>query len=155
MSQENAQQLLEAYEMLNTRFADLKAGDLDDLVAFFDPEVVIEMVDAPDPDTYHGHDGVRRWFDSTYGPWAAVHIEAEDIKEAGEWTVALLNVTLRGEASGVELELSIAIFHQFRAGRIVRDRIYLDRDEGLQAFGLSQQDAHPIPDRPASGCALP
>ena len=138
MSQENANKLLEIYELLNTRYDALKGGDIDDLLAFFDPEVVIETVDAPDPETYHGHGGVRSWFNDTYGPWAAVHIEAEDIKESGEWTVALLHVSLRGEASGVELELPIAIFHQFRGGRIVRDRIYLDRDEGLEAFALKE-----------------
>ena len=137
MSREkNAETLREIYELLNTRFAALKDGDMDDLLAFFDAEVVIETVDAPDPDTYHGHDGVRRWFNNTYGPWAAIHVEAEDIKESGRWTVALLHVSLRGEASGVELELPIAAFHQFRGGKIMRDRIYLDRDEGLEAFDL-------------------
>jgi ketosteroid isomerase-like protein len=138
MSQENAETLNEIYELMNTRFAALKAGDMDELVAFFDPDVVIETVDAPDPETYHGHDGVRRWFNDAYGPWAAVHVEAEDIRESGQWTVALLHVSLRGEASGVELELPVAVFHQFRAGKIVRDRIYLDRDEGLEAFALKE-----------------
>jgi ketosteroid isomerase-like protein len=138
MSQENAEKLREAYELLNMRFTALKSGDIDDLLAFFDPEVVIEMVDAPDPETYHGHDGVRSWFNDAFGPWAAVHVEAEDIKESGLWTVALLHTSLRGEASGIELELSTAAFHQFRGGRIVLDRVYLDRDEGLEAFGLKE-----------------
>ena len=125
-----------SYELTNTRFAELKGGDFDDYLAFFDPEVVIEMVDAPDPETYHGHDGVRRWFNDAFGPWASLHVEAEDIRESGPWTVALIHTTLRGEASGVELELSTAAFHQFRGGRIVFDRIYLDGDEGLRAFSL-------------------
>jgi ketosteroid isomerase-like protein len=137
-SQENVEKLREVYELLNTRFAALKAGDVDDLLAFFDPEGVIEMVDAPDQETYHGHDGVRRWFNDVFGPWAAIHIEAEDFKEPGQWTVALLHTSLRGEASGVELELSTAAFHQFRGGRIVLDHLYLDRDEGLQAFALKE-----------------
>ena len=137
MSQK-ADRLHEAYELMNTRFAALKAGDMDDLLAFFDPDVVIEMVDAPDPETYHGHDGVRRWFNDAFGPWAAFHIEAEDIKESGQWTIALLRTSLRGEASGVELELSAAAFHQFRGDRIVLDRVYLDRDEGLEAFARSE-----------------
>jgi ketosteroid isomerase-like protein len=138
MSQANAKKLLEAYELLNTRFAALKGGDLDELVAFFHPEVVIEMVDGPDPETYYGHDGVRRWFNNVYGPWAGLHIEAEDIRQSGEWTVAVLRTLLRGEASGIELELTVAVFHQFRGGKIVRDRIYLDHDEGLQAFALKE-----------------
>ena len=137
MSQ-NVEMLREAYELLNTHFAQLKGGDLDPFLAFFDPEVVIELVDAPDPGTYHGHDGVRSWFNDVFGPWAAYHVEAEDIKESGQWTVALLHTSLRGEASGVELELSTAAFHQFRGGRIVRDRVYLDRDEGLEAFALEE-----------------
>jgi ketosteroid isomerase-like protein len=136
MSNENAEKLHEIYELVNTRFAALKRGEMDEFVAFFDPEVVIEAVDAPDPETYHGHDGVRSWFNDVWGPWAAVHLEAEDIMESGQWTVALLHVSLRGEASGVELELPVAVFHQFRGGKIVRDRIYLDRDEGLEAFGV-------------------
>ena len=138
MSQENAEKLCQIYELKNTRFAALKGGDMDDFLAFFDPEVVIETVDAPDPETYHGHDGVRSWFNDVYGPWAAVHVEVEDIKESGQWTVALLHTSLRGEASGVELELSTAAFHQFRAGRIVHDRVYLDRDEGLKAFAVKE-----------------
>src|SRR2546423_10889948 len=138
MSQENAKKLLEIYELLNTRYDALKGGDIDALLAFFDPEVVIEMVDTPDPETYHGHDGVRSWFNDAFGPWAAVHVEAEDIKEVGHWTVALLHTSLRGEASGVELELSTAALHQFRGGRIVLDRLYLDRDEGLDALALKE-----------------
>jgi ketosteroid isomerase-like protein len=138
MSQENVERLHDVYQLLNTRFAALKGGEIDVLLPFFDPEVVIEMVDAPDPETYHGHDGVRSWFNDAFGIWAAVHVEAEDIKESGQWTVALLHVSLRGEASGVELELPVAAFHQFRNGRIVRDRVYLDRDEALEAAGLKE-----------------
>ena len=138
MSQENIEKLREIYELVNTRFAALKGGDLDDLVAFFDPEVVIEAVDGPDPGTYHGHDGVRRWFNETYGPWAAIHVEAEDIKESGQWTIAVVRTSLRGEGSGVELELTAALLHQFRDGKIVRDHIYLDHDEGLKAFALKE-----------------
>jgi ketosteroid isomerase-like protein len=135
---ENVERLREIYELMNTRFAALKGGDLDDLVAYFDPEVVIEAVDAPDPETYHGHDGVRRWFNDAYSPWAAIHLEAEDIKESGQWTVAVVRASLRAEASGIELKLTLALFHQFRGGRIVRDRIYVDHNEGLEAFGLKE-----------------
>src|SRR5947207_13341953 len=129
MAQENVERLRDVYQLLNTSFAALKGGDVDGLLPFFDPEVVIEMVDAPDPETYRGHDGVRRWFKDAFGIWSAIHVEAEDIRESGPWTVALLRISLGGEARGVELELSTAAFHRFRSGRIVLDRVYLDRDE--------------------------
>ncbi len=136
VSRRNVERLHEAYELLNTNFAALKGGELDALLAFFDPEVVIEMVDVPDPETYHGHDGVRRWFNDAFGVWDALRVEAEDIRESGAWTLALLRFYLRGEASGVELEVPIAVLHQFRGSRIVRDRAYLDRDEALKAANL-------------------
>jgi ketosteroid isomerase-like protein len=136
VSQANVEIPREIYELMNTRFAALKRNDLDDLVAFFHPEVIIEMVDTPDPETYHGHDGVRRWFNDAYGPFSAIHIEAEDIRESGQWTIAVVRTSLRGEGSGVELELTAALLHQFRDGKIVRDHIYLDHDEGLKAFTL-------------------
>jgi ketosteroid isomerase-like protein len=138
MSQENVEKLLQIYELVNERFAELKAGDLDPFLEFFAADVVIEMMDTPDPGRYVGHDGVRQWFDAVYGPWDAVHVETEGIIQSGGWTIAQLHCTLRGEASGVELELPITGVHQFRDGRIVRDRLYLDREEALESVGLSE-----------------
>ena len=135
MSQQNVERLRAAYGLLNTQFEALKAGQLDVLLDFFHPEVVIEMVDVPDPATYEGHDGVRRWFNDAFGVWAAIHVEAEDFIQAGEWTVAELRTRLRGEASGAEVELATTAVHQFRDGRIIRDRIYLDRDEAMRTVG--------------------
>src|SRR4051794_18061641 len=145
MSQENVEKLLQAYELLNTSFAELKAGELGPLLDFFDPEVVIELVDVPDPATYEGHAGVRRWFNDAFGVWAAVHVEAEGFIESEQWTVAQLRTTMRGGASGVEVELPNTAVHQFRDGRIVRDRVYLNRSEALEAAGLSEQDAQAEP----------
>src|SRR3954470_10781574 len=105
MPQKNVDRLRDAYELLNTRFTDLKAGDLDPLLEFFDAEVVIEMVDVPDPATYNGHDGVRRWFNDAFGVWASIHVEPEGFVESGGWTVAHLRNSLLGEASGVPVEL--------------------------------------------------
>lgn len=62
MSRENVEQLREAYELVNNEFEAFKPGELDALLAFFDPDVVIEYMDAPDPERYEGHGGVRKWF---------------------------------------------------------------------------------------------
>jgi ketosteroid isomerase-like protein len=128
------------YQLLNTRFAALKGDDVDALLPFFDPEVVIEMVDAPDPETYHGHDGVRSWFKdaSESGPLSTSKPRTSKNRATGPSPCSA--ISLRGEASGVELELPVAAFHQFRSGRIVHDRVYLDRSEALEALGLSEQD---------------
>ena len=100
MSQ-NVKKLLEAYELLNTRFVALKGGDIDDLLAFFDPEVVIEMVDTPDPETYHGHDGVRRWHRDMQDAWGgAIRVEPERYFDCGGQLLMFWIVHGRGSHSG-------------------------------------------------------
>jgi ketosteroid isomerase-like protein len=136
MSEENVERLREAYELINNEFAALKRGELDGLLAFFDPDVVIEYVDAPDPEQYEGHDGVRKWFHDSFGVWEAVSVEAEEFIEVGDWTVVQLRARGRGEKSGVEVEVRLTATHRFRGGRIVHDRVYLDRDQALEATGL-------------------
>jgi ketosteroid isomerase-like protein len=136
MSQENVEKLTEAYELLNSQFDALKGGDLEPLLAFFDPLAVIELVDAPDPERYEGHEGVRKWFRDFFSVWESIHIEAEEFIEIGDWTVVHLQTRVRGEASGVELEIPFTATHQFRNGKIVHDRVYLDRAEALEAAGL-------------------
>jgi ketosteroid isomerase-like protein len=142
MSQENIETLHQVYRLMNTRFAALKAGDFDPLLEFFDPDAVIEVSDAPDPAIYKGHAGVRSWFDDALGVWDSIHVEPEDILEAGDWTVVQLRTKLRGEASGAEIEILLTAVHQFRDGRIVHDRIYLDHAQALEAVGLSDT-SHP------------
>src|SRR3954464_3200894 len=66
MSQENVERLLEVYDL----FPELKAGDIDPLLEYFGADVVIETVDAPDPETYVGHDGVHKWLNDVYGVWS-------------------------------------------------------------------------------------
>ncbi|HEY2600523.1 MAG TPA: nuclear transport factor 2 family protein [Thermoleophilaceae bacterium] len=139
MSLENIETLRRLYRLMNTRFAELKAGDLDEFLEYFDPEVVIEAVDAPDPATYEGHDGVRRWFADALGVWDSVHVEPEEFLQSEDWTVVQLRTTVRGESSGVEIEILLTAVHRFRNGLIFRDRIYLDHAQALEAAGLHRQ----------------
>jgi ketosteroid isomerase-like protein len=138
MSQENVERLREAYELVNNEFDAMKQGDLDALLGFFDPEVVIEYVDAPDPERYEGHEGVRKWFHDSFGVWESVSMEAEEFIEAGDWTVVQLRGRVRGEKSGAELDVRLTATHRFRDGKIVHDRVYLDRGEALKAAGLRE-----------------
>ena len=50
--------------------------------------------------------------------------------------MAYLRNSLHGEASGVPVGLRTTAVHKFRDGRIVRDRVFLNRAEALEAVGL-------------------
>ena len=43
-----------------------------------------------------------------------------------------------GLSSGVELEVPNTAIHQFRDGKVLRDRNYLDRATALEAAGLRE-----------------
>jgi ketosteroid isomerase-like protein len=139
MSRENVDRLRAVYALLNEEFDAVKEADFEPLVAFFDPEVVIAAVDVPDPGVYEGHAGVRRWASETFSVWESIHIEPEEFIEIGDWTVAHLRTRLRGAASGVEVEIPTTAIHRFRDGKIVQDRVYLDRAQALdEAARLSE-----------------
>ena len=61
MSRENLEIVRRGFEAFNEK-------GVEGIIPFIDPEFV--AVTPPDlasePDTYRGHDGIRRWFDSFY-----------------------------------------------------------------------------------------
>ena len=133
MSQENVERLEAAYELVNNKFEVLKRGELDALMPFFDPDVVIEYLDAPDPGRYEGLEGVRDWFHDFFGIWDSVFIVADEFIEVGDWTVVQLRGSVRGDKSHAQLEVRLTATYRFREGRIVHHRAYLDRDQALEA----------------------
>jgi hypothetical protein len=52
MSQANVERLQAVYALVNNDYEALKRGEFDALMPFFDPDVVIEYLDAPDPERY-------------------------------------------------------------------------------------------------------
>lgn len=49
----------------------------------------------------------------------------------------LYNVPTRGQASGVRLTGKWATVSTLKDGRVIRDQVYLDHAEALEAVGLS------------------
>jgi hypothetical protein len=44
------------------------ARDLDGLLALADPQIVLRsLLTEPERPLYHGHEGVREWFDAVFG----------------------------------------------------------------------------------------
>jgi ketosteroid isomerase-like protein len=99
-------------------FDALAAGGLDAMLEYVHPE--FEMTTLPgqaaEPQTYTGHDGLRRWFDTFYEVMDEISIEPSSYEEI-EPNRVLLEFTLRakGQASGIE------VTQQARAIATIRD----------------------------------
>ena len=136
MSQENV-------EIVRDIYAD-ERGVTDGAGGKVAPDAEFDFSAAyPDMPVMRGIDELRRFRDS--GPWGGfpIHFEPERFFDVDEERVLVfVRVSATGASSGVDVETRAAHELTLRDGRVVRVRVFGDRDEALEAVGLSDQDAH-------------
>ena len=89
---------------------------------------------SAEPDTYHGHDGVRRYFGGFEGMIEDVRYEALELTAAGDLVLAHIRLSGRGVSSGVDVDLEAYVIHQLAEGKIVRIRPYADLESARAAL---------------------
>ena len=90
----------------------------------------------------HGHDGIRAFWRQWFETWEAVRFEYEEFIDAGDDVIGILTQRMRGRASGLDVEWkSYAQVWTLRAGKIVRVRFFMSREEALAALAPSAEDA--------------
>jgi len=131
MSQENVEWVRETVEAFNR-------GDLVAALDQLHPDVEWETLDAfPDAGTYHGPEGVRRFFQNWRDSFQGFRLHLEECLPIGDHhVVATLRVSGEGAASGVGVE-SPAFFQllELRDGQLIRARMFQTESEALEAAG--------------------
>jgi ketosteroid isomerase-like protein len=128
----NAQAIKRALERWNTGD---RTPPLDDIHPEIEVHTAIASAFRGEP--FRGYEGVQEWLaalDESFERW---DVELDAIHERGEIAVVLGAIHARGRGSGLELDVPTALVVDFRDGRVVRIRIFQDRDEALAAGGLS------------------
>ena len=134
MSKENSEIVLQLIEAVNRR-------DVDAFVALVSPDVEWEDSSfwSEPARIYSGRGELREWFNQIVEPWESLHFEVEEITEATNDRVFLGTLlTTRGKGSGVETQLRAWGAIWIANGKITRRHVFLDRDEALEAAGLSE-----------------
>jgi hypothetical protein len=135
MSQENiglARALLDAF---NRR-------DSDAFQALMDDEVEIQSrLDAMEGG-YHGHEGVRRWWEHFLGAFPDYTIEVEELRDLGDVTLGHIRGWAHGAASAAPIMDTFWQPLRWQDGKCVWWANYSTAEEALEAVGLSEQDAH-------------
>ena len=92
---------------------------------------------SAEPDTYRGHDGIRRYFAGFEGVMEDVHVVVDEAIEAPGGCV-VVGVRLRGRGVATELEVELVAWQiwSVRDGLIVRARAFATRDEALREAGV-------------------
>ena len=109
---------------------------IESVLEVFDEDVVIEIPAdmSAEPDTYHGHDGVRRYFAGFDGMIEDVRYEATELIAAGDRVLAMAHMSGRGVSSGVDVGLDAFVVHELANGKVVRVRPYPDLESARAAL---------------------
>ena len=124
---------VEVVQRLFDRFA---ARGVEGAIEVIDEAVVIEIPPdmSAEPDTYHGHDGVRRYFEGFDGMIEDLRYEPLELIPLGERVLAHVRLSGRGASSGLDVSLDPYVVHELAGGRIVGIRPYPDRESAEAAL---------------------
>ena len=128
MSQQNVELALESYDAFNRR-------DWDALLALVDHEVEIESRLVAVEGGYHGHEGLRRWWNDFLGAFPDYTRDIEELRDLGE--VTLGHIRGWGHAADSATPLVDPSWNpvRWRDGKIVWWRNCSTEAEALEAVG--------------------
>ena len=89
--------------------------------------------------SFHGEEGVRRFCQEWFTAFKTMTVEVERFLDAGERILILTRLKATGAESDVRVELLGAAIYSFRDSKIARIDFYYDREQALEAAGLSDQ----------------
>ena len=109
---------------------------LDAFVAFFDDDV--EYLPVEEAETLRGRDATRRYFEKWVETWEEFRVEPTEFLDGGDYVITGEALRGRGSLSGVETAMKFWSVSLLRNGKVIRRDEYLDRNEALEAAGLSE-----------------
>jgi ketosteroid isomerase-like protein len=117
-------------------------GDYEAALAGFDPAIewTVHADVAPDATTYHGHEGVRRFWETWAEAISGMALEVEECRSVGRHRVLAI-VRAHGTGAGSGAPVTSARFAEiadFQDGRVVRVRLFGNVGEALAAVGLQE-----------------
>jgi ketosteroid isomerase-like protein len=133
MSEENVEVVRRGYEAFNR-------GDLDGMVADFAPTFEY-LASGAVPGTggvYRGPEGLKEFMSWFFGEFSDARADINELIDAGDRVLVGTTARGRGKQSGVESGWHLWHLWTLREGKIVRGEGFTDRDEALEAAGLSE-----------------
>ena len=135
MSQENVEAFKRGLEAGNR-------GDVETLLEVLDPEVAwqsaLHALLTGEATVYRGHDGVREMLRDLYEAFDEINIKISEIRDLGDRLVAIGRTRARGGASGADVETPIGFVTEFKNGKAISIRNFLDPKDALEAAGLRE-----------------
>jgi ketosteroid isomerase-like protein len=128
MSQENV-------ERVKAGFAAHNRGDLDALVELYHPEAVFETLLLG---THHGNEAIRLIYAENQKTLSGYDVVPVELIDAGDKVVAIAQTVGAGPASQIAVDDRFGFVFTFKDDRIIREQAFRNREEALEAAGLSE-----------------
>jgi ketosteroid isomerase-like protein len=132
MSEENVEVVRRHNEAWNQR-------DLSSLLALWrsDAEIDWSRSRGPLKGVYRGHDGLKTFWNEFWSTFEVVDLELHDFRQTGPYVLASNTAHMRGR-DGIEVIARSTSVYTVEGGQITRLRMFQERDEALEAAGLSE-----------------
>jgi ketosteroid isomerase-like protein len=127
-------------EIMRSAYAALAEQGVEAILAFADPEfeATTPASLASEPDTYRGHEGVRRYFGSFGDAMEGVYLEGREFTSAGDKVLVDTKLHARGRTTGIETEQRAFLVWTLRDGLVVGLETFAERGQALEAAGLQE-----------------
>jgi ketosteroid isomerase-like protein len=134
MSEENVEIVRRGYEALNRR-------DVDQFLSYFAPDSEVDFSEwiGTFSDVYRGHAELKTLWESFMEAWDEIHWELDELRDlGGDGVLSATHLIARGHGSGIQTTDYRAVIWTVRGGRIRRVKFFPDKQEALEAAGLSE-----------------
>ena len=131
MSQENVELAQQAFDAFNRR-------DLGAFLALMDADVEAGSRLVAMEGGYHGHDGIRQWWQNLLDAIPDYTLETVEARELGNLTLATLRSRGHGADSDAPFVDTVWVVVHWRDKKAVRWRVCTSESEALEAVGLSE-----------------
>jgi ketosteroid isomerase-like protein len=122
-------------ETVRRSFELITDADLDALLELYDPDIEFLPVTGTRVESggYHGHRGVRDYFEEVAPIWEAMKPYGTRFEEVGDAVVVYGGCVVRGRGSGAETDSPMAWVITLKNGKIVSHRGFRDPESALAA----------------------
>lgn len=127
---------LEIVRRVNAAF---NSGDTEHMLALMHPdfETAVGPELSVEPDTYRGHEGIRRYCNSFRDAMDEIRFHPESFREAGASVVVAVRLSAKGRSTGIMVEQRLGQVWTIRDGKAIQLQSYVSYREALQAAGLA------------------
>jgi ketosteroid isomerase-like protein len=133
MSDANVEIVRQIFDAFNTEDIELILA-----LTHLDFELQVPPELSAEPDTYRGHDGMRRYWESFQDAMEEIRWQPEQLCDADNAVVVAMHVTAKGRRTAIPVEQRIAAVWTICDGKVIRVRAYASLPEALDAMGLAR-----------------